>query len=322
MKFEIKVYSMYELGSRANQEDCLYPLPQELTDNARCFVLCDGMGGHDSGEVASDAVCRAMGAVAVSLNDGENPFTVENFQAALSAAYDALDARDTHAAKKMGTTMTFLAFHAGGCLVAHIGDSRVYHLRPGKGILFETRDHSLVNDLIKVGELTEEAAKDFPQKNVITRVMQPNQERRSRADIKEIADVQPGDYFFMCSDGVNETMESAHIANVLLDEKYTDAEKMRIIKEVTESSRDNHTAFLIRVESAENREQSTDNREQSTDNRAKSKELRAESKDYRAKRVAPGKAAVRGGRFRKWLLLLLALFLVSAVVAAVIKIIF
>ena len=81
--------------------------------------------------------------------------------------------------------------------MAHIGDSRVYHLRPGQGILFETRDHSLVNDLIKVGELTPEAAKDFPQKNVITRVMQPNQERRARADIKEITDVRPGDYFFM-----------------------------------------------------------------------------------------------------------------------------
>lgn len=248
MKYELKVQYMYELGSRSNQEDSLYPLPAELSDNARCFVLCDGMGGHDSGEVASDAVCRAMGAYADACNRGDLPFTADNLREALNAAYDALDERDTHAAKKMGTTMTFLAFHAGGCLVAHIGDSRVYHLRPGQGILFETRDHSLVNDLIKVGELTEETAKDFPQKNVITRVMQPNQERRSRADIKEITDVRPGDYFFMCSDGVNETMESRNIANVLLNGTQSDADKMRIIKDVTSSSHDNHTAFLIRVE--------------------------------------------------------------------------
>ena len=251
MKYELKVYSMYELGSRSNQEDCLYPLPQDLTCAARNFVLCDGMGGHDSGEVASDAVCRAMGAYADACNRGDALFTADNLRDALNAAYDALDERDTHAAKKMGTTMTFLAFHAGGCLVAHIGDSRVYHLRPGQGILFETRDHSLVNDLIKVGELTEETAKDFSQKNVITRVMQPNQERRSRADIKEITDVRPGDYFFMCSDGVNETMESRNIANVLLNGTQSDADKMRIIKDVTSSSCDNHTAFLIRVERVE-----------------------------------------------------------------------
>lgn len=247
MKYEIKVYSMYELGARSNQEDSLYPLPQELTCAARNFVLCDGMGGHDSGEVASDAVCRAMGLCADTYNDGTSLFTADEFRAILSKAYDALDERDTHATKKMGTTMTFLSFHAGGCLVAHIGDSRVYHLRPGSGILFETRDHSLVNDLIKIGELTEESAKDFPQKNVITRVMQPNMERRSRADIKEITDVRSGDYFFMCSDGVNETMESCNIANVLLDENLGDNDKMRIIKEVTQTSRDNHTAFLIRV---------------------------------------------------------------------------
>ena len=368
---------MHELGSRSNQEDSLYPLPQDLTDKARCFVLCDGMGGHDSGEVASDAVCRTMGAVADGLNDEGKPFTVESFQAALQAAYDALDARDTQAAKKMGTTMTFLAFHAGGCFVAHIGDSRVYHLRPGQGILFETRDHSLVNDLIKVGELTPEAAKDFPQKNVITRVMQPNQERRARADIKEITDVRPGDYFFMCSDGVNETMESNHIANVLLDEEYSDSDKMRIIKEVTESSRDNHTAFLIRVQSKEEKgerkkenvgnageaavgdavilsaseeSQSADRvisnvseKSQSArpviptkrsaeesqsakeeilhsvqDDKGVNKEIPLSARnDKNAKKEKPG-----NGQYRKWTLFLLALFLVSAAVAAAIKIFF
>ena len=304
MKYELKVYSMYELGARSNQEDCLYPMPQDLTCTARNFVLCDGMGGHDSGEVASDAVCRAMGACADSCNDGTSLFTADDFRVVLNKAYDALDERDTQAAKKMGTTMTFLAFHAGGCLVAHIGDSRVYHLRPGVGILFETHDHSLVNDLIKVGELTEESAKDFPQKNVITRVMQPNQERRPRADIKEITDLRPGDCFFMCSDGVNETMESKNIANVLLDEKLSDPDKMRIIREVTKESRDNHTAFLIRVEKVE-------------EQRAKSKEGRVQMKENRAK-VRENRPGVQ---YRKWFVFLLALFALAAIIAAVIHII-
>lgn len=306
MKYEIKVYSMYELGARSNQEDSLYPLPQDLTVGARNFVLCDGMGGHDSGEVASDAVCRAMGKWADSRNDGSSVFTSNDFAEILNKAYDALDERDTYAEKKMGTTMTFLALHAGGCLIAHIGDSRVYHLRPGCGILFETHDHSLMNDLIKIGELTEETAKNFDQKNVITRVMQPNRERRPKADIKEIADVRPGDYFFMCSDGVNETMESKHIANVLLDENLSDSDKMRIIKDVTQASRDNHTAFLIRVEEVEGE---NDN---SVISKCSEKSQFTDKKDSRSARGNKPKM-----QCRKWILFLLGLFALSAIIAAV-----
>lgn len=247
MKYKLRVLSMHELGQRTNQEDYMYPAPGLATDDDRCFVLCDGMGGHDSGEVASQAVCNAMGNYVKEHSSPDDLFTPEQLAEAVSAAYDALDARDTHAVKKMGTTMTFACFNAGGCLVAHMGDSRVYHLRPSMGILFETRDHSLVNDLIKVGELTEETAKDFGQKNVITRCLQPNTERRSRADVREITDIRPGDYFFMCSDGVNEVMESKHIENVILDNAYSDEEKLKIIINSTADARDNHTAFLIHV---------------------------------------------------------------------------
>ncbi len=247
MEYKLKVLSMFEMGQRANQEDYMYPAPGTADENDCCFVLCDGMGGHDSGEVASQAVCTAMGGYVKDNCSPNDIFTGDDLRAALAAAYDALDSCDTHALKKMGTTMTFAKFHAGGCLVAHMGDSRVYHMRPSAGILFETRDHSLVNDLIKVGELTEETARDFKQKNVITRCMQPNTERRSRADIKEIVDIRPGDYIFMCSDGVNEVMESRHLANVILDPSLTDEEKMTLIKNGTAEARDNHTAYLIHV---------------------------------------------------------------------------
>ena len=247
MEYRLKVLSMFEIGQRANQEDYMYPAPGTVNDDDRCFVLCDGMGGHDSGEVASQAVCDAMGRYVKDNCSSNAIFTGDDLRAALAAAYDALDACDTHAVKKMGTTMTFAKFHEGGCLVAHMGDSRVYHMRPSVGILFETRDHSLVNDLIKVGELTEEDARDFKQKNVITRCMQPNTEYRSRADIKEIVDIRPGDYIFMCSDGVNEVMESRHLANVILDPSYTDEEKVNIIKGNTVEAKDNHTAYLIHV---------------------------------------------------------------------------
>lgn len=283
MKYELNVLYMQEIGSRSNQEDSIYPVPANITNNARCFVLCDGMGGHDSGEVASDAVCHALGEYIESRYHENSLLTDDDFCTALQATYDYLDKCDTYGKKKMGTTMVFLALHDGGAFVAHIGDSRLYHLRPGSGILFETQDHSLLNDLLKIGELTEETAKNFDKKHIITRVMQPNSGRRFNADIQEISDVKPGDIFFLCSDGVNESLASKHIAEILLDSSLNDEKKMERIKHFTKNNRDNHTALFVHV------------------------------CDVQSSSPAPGKktpAHSLGGRFLYLLLLLLAIIAV------------
>lgn len=248
MKYVLKPLSIYELGQRANQEDSIYPEQGKATADDRLFVLCDGMGGHDSGEVASQAVCQAMSEYVLSHTSPEETFSDENFNEALSTAYDVLDEKDNEAAKKMGTTMTFLKFHRDGCLLAHIGDSRIYHIRPSeKEIRFKTRDHSLVNDLMAIGEITPEEAKTSKQKNVITRAMQPHLDRRPKADIKHITDICPGDYFFLCSDGMLEETEDSDLLNILSDPESSDEEKLEILIKVSENNKDNHSAYLIHV---------------------------------------------------------------------------
>lgn len=154
MKFEIKAYNLQELGQRANQEDSLFPALGKVTSGDRLFVLCDGMGGHEKGEVASATVCEQISRTILSQWRADEPLSDDLFRQALAAAYDALDAKDDGAERKMGTTMTFLCLHAKGATVAHIGDSRVYQLRPASKhspahIVFHTRDHSLVNDLAR-----------------------------------------------------------------------------------------------------------------------------------------------------------------------------
>lgn len=253
MEIKYTFKSIHELGKRANQEDSLYPdkeSGQSSNLSGNLFVLCDGMGGHDCGEVASATVCEAISSTLA--NTGQH-FSESNFDAALASAYDALDLKDnTESEKKMGTTMTFVKFHEEGCFVAHIGDSRVYHIRPseqGDGrIRFVTRDHSLVNDLIAIGELTEEEAKFSSQKNVITRAMQPNQARRCKADWINLTDLRAGDYIYMCSDGMLEVTEDNELANIL-SMNVADKEKVRILKAATAENKDNHTAFLIHITS-------------------------------------------------------------------------
>ncbi len=253
MKYRLEAYNIWQLGQRSNQEDSIFPEYGKVSATDRLFILCDGMGGHSSGEVASQTVCSVMSeSVFRHSPDAEGPFTAADFETVLSETYNALDAKDDGAGKKMGTTLTFLKFHAGGSLIAHIGDSRVYHIRPGKTaeetrILFQTEDHSLVNDLIKVGELTPEEAKYSKQKNVITRAMQPNMERRSKADIHNIEDIRPGDYFMMCSDGILEQLEDENIEYIFSDKGGNAKKKVEMLEKVTEHNSDNHSAILVHV---------------------------------------------------------------------------
>lgn len=248
--------SFSEIGRKDNQEDYLWPQPGAVTKANRVFLMCDGVGGQDSGEVASQTAATALGEYITVHPASDGIVTKAMFEEALAYGYDELDKVDTGAFRKMGTTMTCLVLHRGGALVAHIGDSRVYHIRPSladeqgrSGIIYQSADHSLVNDLLRAGEITEEEAADFPQKNVITRAMQPHLERRYKADILNIDDVQAGDYFFLCCDGVLEQLTNDMLGAILSDENLDDQGKIDAIKEVCDGrTRDNYTCWLIPID--------------------------------------------------------------------------
>lgn len=240
-----------EKGRKDNQEDALWPL--EATTATRAFILCDGMGGHDNGEVASQTAAAALGEFLSSKSEVD----VDTFELALSKAYDALDDIDTNSPKKPGTTMTCLCLNENSYLVAHIGDSRIYHIRPtlfnaqiGRGgIIYQSSDHSLVNDLLKAGELTEEEARNFPQKNVITRAMQPHLPKRYKADVYEFDDIESGDYFFLCCDGVLEQLSNEDLCRILADRNMSDEQKLAEIKAICDDrTRDNYTCWLIPID--------------------------------------------------------------------------
>lgn len=243
-----KPHSLIHQGQRTNQEDCIYPELGRATSEDKFFILCDGMGGHASGEVASSTVCEKMSQwIRENITD-DRTVTKELVISALDAAYDGLDEKDDPTdIRKMGTTMTFVMFHRSGCTVAHIGDSRVYHISPLAQSVRHTQDHSLVNDLLKCGEITEDEVATSKVKNVITRAMQPHQERRSKPDVEIIEDIYPGDYFYMCSDGMLEHMTDEQIYKLIADTEISDEEKIDRLLSETKDNKDNHSAHLIRI---------------------------------------------------------------------------
>lgn len=252
----MKIYKpicLNERGKRGNQEDSIYPLPGEATVNDRTFLVCDGMGGHEAGEVASSTVCETLPAY-LKAHDSE-PFGPDLLRDALTAAYEALIAKDhSRSEKKMGTTLTLLHLTDTMVYVAHIGDSRVYHLRPtGAGgvykLIHRTQDHSLVNELVRAGVITEAEAENHPRKNVITRAMQPRDDRRDGATFYRTNDVQPDDIFFLCSDGVSGAMTEEMLCSLCTDSNFTDEERVKMIAEqCAEHSNDNYSVYLIHIE--------------------------------------------------------------------------
>ena len=252
MKFQLYTpQAIHQLGKRKNQEDTIYPVAGQASADDRLFLVCDGMGGHDKGEVASAAVCQGMSqAIEDSLPVGET-LSDQLFGQALAQAFDTLDAADVAHEGKMGTTMTFLCLHKGGCLVAHIGDSRIYHLRPQTGqVLYRSRDHSLVQQLYELGEISYNEMGTSQRKNIILKAMQPFQEERSKATLVHITDIRPGDYFYLCSDGMLEKMEDDELLSILKMD-VSDEEKAAELVKRTEENADNHSAYLIHIKDVE-----------------------------------------------------------------------
>ena len=235
---------IHEIGQRLNQEDSI-----AQWDN-RLFVLCDGMGGHEKGEFASQTICQSL-VRWFEQNIQEVSFTDDQLRDALEYAYTELDKYDDGNPRKMGTTLTLLYLHNKGVTAAHIGDSRIYHIRPSKldeGILYQSRDHSLVFDLFQAGEITYEEMATSPQKNIVTRAMTPGLDNRMKPDIIHITDILPDDYFFLCSDGMLEQMDRDNqLLLALFVSHAPDTLKRDQFISETLNNQDNHSAWIIHI---------------------------------------------------------------------------
>lgn len=251
-------YSFCQLGSRDNQEDSRYPDADVPHGFDPFFMVCDGVGGCDKGEVASKTVCEAF-AHSLAHMEWDSVFTTADFKIALSSAYTALGKKTKDENRGMATTLTFAAFHQGGCTVAHMGDSRIYHIRPKVGILYRSDDHSLVNALVHSGNLSPEEAINHPDSNIITRyisVPEPGVERPD-ATVMLLKDISAGDYFFLCSDGVLHRLSDEALVDVL-SSNLSDKDMIDTIARLCASSEDNNTAILIPIKEVLSKEQDLD----------------------------------------------------------------
>jgi serine/threonine protein phosphatase PrpC len=193
--------------TRKSNEDA-YGLNLNNDEGACNFVVCDGMGGAAAGEIASRLAVDAM-------LDAMSPalITPKTFQQAVDAANESvhLSSQQNPSRAGMGTTLVAMATRGNHAWVAHVGDSRCYRMRGGQ-LERLTLDHSLVDEQVRLGQLTPAQAETSPMRNVITRAVGTQDE--VDADLIEFA-VEPGDLYLLASDGLMREINDSRIASIL-----------------------------------------------------------------------------------------------------------
>jgi serine/threonine protein phosphatase PrpC len=209
------------------------------------FVVADGMGGAQAGEVASKMAAEAF---AIDLPDAPPEQVLrETIEAANRQIHEL--ARDDPSRAGMGTTITAAIVDAQReeVSIGHVGDSRAYRLRGGK-LERLTRDHSLVEEMRRKGQITDAQAEDHPQRSIITRALGP--EPDVEVDV-QTAPAAPGDVFLICSDGLTTMVDDERIREALAGVPSVDEAVRSLIEEANRAGgRDNITALAFRLEDA------------------------------------------------------------------------
>jgi PPM family protein phosphatase len=226
-----------------------------INDELQLFVVCDGMGGHAGGEVASAIAVHTLEEAFSSTNIPENPsrsledleeITKEKLRFAVRLAGKRIHeaAQEERRYLGMGTTCLAMLVERAHVFVGHVGDSRGYLLREGE-IQQVTEDHSLVNERIRAGLMTEEEAKSHKLKNVITRSLGFNEE--VEVDLS-IIPLRRMDLLIMCSDGLSNHIDTDEIGKIV--GKYPPQEACRQLINLAceRGGDDNITALIVRVD--------------------------------------------------------------------------
>ena len=239
-------YAMTDAGSRPNNEDSVFPEPEGVTEQNRLFLVCDGVGGAERGEVASALACESIDSYfnAFLENKEATPDFVKKAVSYTESCFDTY--LSTHPeAQGMATTLALLYLGKNGATLAHIGDSRIYQFRRGE-VVYQTEDHSLVNAYIKLGRITTAEAATHPQRNVILRAIQGSKQP-VEAEVVTLSDILPGDYFFLCTDGVLQECPTEVLGEIFATSTSAMEIKIRIAERCAGHTRDNFSFYLVPV---------------------------------------------------------------------------
>ncbi|HLV60354.1 MAG TPA: Stp1/IreP family PP2C-type Ser/Thr phosphatase [Fredinandcohnia sp.] len=248
-------YALTDVGRRRTENEDAFIADEEVG----LFAVCDGMGGHAAGEIASTLALeilrkevrsntRVLRALAADASGQHRAAAVELMERAVQRAcreiYRMAEADPTK--RGMGTTCAALLIAGGKGVIAHVGDSRIYLLRNGQ-LHQLTEDHTLVQTQLKQGVITPDEAETSPFRNVITRAV--GIQESVQVDTL-LTDILPGDLFLLCSDGLHGYLDEAETQRLLSTESPDRLPRILVDLANERGGRDNITVVIVRATGA------------------------------------------------------------------------
>ena len=244
----MKSYSITDVGQkRTVNQDFVFTSETPVGNLPNLFVVADGMGGHKAGDFASS---YAVEVLLSTIREDENSNPVKIIRAAIENANTQLlrEASDNETMSGMGTTMVLVTIVGHYAYVANVGDSRLYLVDENK-ISQITKDHSLVEEMVRMGEISRDDARNHPDKNIITRALGAG--RDVDVDFFDIR-LTPGDILLLCSDGLSNMVPDEDIRQVILTSETLEEAGRRLVSMANDNGgRDNIAVVLVEPETKE-----------------------------------------------------------------------
>jgi protein phosphatase len=237
----MKTYSITDTGiQREMNQDYFFASDEPVGNLPNLFIVADGMGGHKAGDYASRYTTQRIVA-SVSRSAEEEPVSI--LKEAIETANRLLieEAAEDENKKGMGTTLVAATIIDRKLYIANIGDSRLYVIN--RDIRQVTRDHSLVAEMVRIGEVNVSEAREHPDKNIITRAIGAGED--VEADFFEV-ELEEGDHILICTDGLTNMVEDQMIRDITLQNASLEERVEHLVKKANQyGGRDNITVMMI-----------------------------------------------------------------------------
>lgn len=239
----LRTFSTTDIGKKRKlNQDYVFASDTPLGNLPNIFIVADGMGGHNAGDYASK-YCVEFFTQRISDSNISSP--IANIEEAISATNDNLlsKAKENMELQGMGTTFVVATIYDKMMYIANIGDSRLYVI--SKDIKQITEDHSLVEAMVKTGELDRNMARVHPNKNIITRALGANED--VEPDFFEVT-LEDGDIVLMCSDGLTNMLDDRMIDKIVKANESLEETVNTLVKEANNNGgKDNIAIIMIKV---------------------------------------------------------------------------
>ena len=247
-RVKVSVACKTDLGRvRENNEDKFeYYIPEDdamLATKGMIFVVCDGMGGHAAGQIASELACKTF--IDVYLNHPSSSPEAALEAGVVAANRFVFDCGTVVPSRRgMGTTLTAIVLLQGDCYSVQVGDSRAYRLRDGE-LQQITAEHTWIDEAIRAGWVTEEEAASHPNRHMLLRAIGVDQ--TVQCDVVK-HDLQTGDIFALCSDGLTNHVSDSALLATLSSNGLSEAVWKLVGAALMDGGSDNCTVVCVRVD--------------------------------------------------------------------------